>query len=607
MSTANPTITSSGTATGTPSGAAPYYQGVLPTLWKVFAGKRSHLAAGLILRILASFAIGVPVVVVVWVVQHVRTDTLTSSRAVTATVVVLIALLAQYVLSFASNYFAWVSTFLVLGEARIDTLRHLQRLPLPSVAAGRGGDVSAVLTSDYEQVSSFAHHGLITLIGGAALPVATLLGLLWIDPRLAGAVAISIVATIPVFIVTNRPFAARALQRADLLAEANSRIVEYVQGIATARSYNQTGERQQWYRDAVARMRQVNDEMAVKLTPLAYLSIGTVLLGVPVVIAVIAYGLFGGTFDIGTVVIFLVLVLRVYEPLIAVAVQVEPLRLADAALRRIGRIRDIEPERAPAEPIAQPFGNDIVFDGVDFGYEPDRPVLQGVSFTAASRTTTAVVGPSGAGKSTLLALASRFYDPDRGTVSLGGVALTDLTTDQLFESVTVVFQDVYLFAGTVRDNIAFGSPDADADTVREAARAARCDEFISALPNGYDTQIGEGGMTLSGGERQRISIARAILKDAPVVLLDEATSALDALTEEAVTQALARLVAGRTVIVVAHRLSTIRSADQILVLDDGRIVQRGRHQELLDAGGLYERLWSERRRAAQWRLGSDGN
>jgi ATP-binding cassette, subfamily B, bacterial IrtB/YbtQ len=605
-----PTATSSTrtTSTGTAS-AAPvpetYYRGVMPTLWRLFGPYRRDLVLGLVLRMAASLATGVPVAVVAWVVQHIRQDTLTTGRAVTASTIVLAVLAVQYCLSFASNRYAWTSTFLAVGESRIRALRHVQSLPVPTIASRRVGDISAVLTSDFEQVSAFAHHGLITLVGGAALPVAALLGLFCVDPLLAVTVAASIVLAVPVFTVANRIFRVRALQRADLLAEANSRMIEYVQGIATARSYNQIGQRQLWFRDSIARMRRVNDELAVKLTPLAYLTMAVVLLGIPTLIAVSGYGLFGGPFDAGTVVVFLVVVLRVYEPLIAVALQVEPLRLADAALRRIGRIQDLEPQRAPTTPVAVPTGHDVRFEKVGFGYEADRPVLTDLDFTARAGTTTAIVGPSGAGKSTVLALASRFYDPDRGTVSLGGVPLTDLTTDQLFDAVTVVFQDVYLFAGTIRDNIAFGDLNAPDEAVEDVAKAARCHEFVSALPEGYLTRIGEGGMTLSGGERQRISIARAMLKNAPVVLLDEATSALDSLNEEAVGEALASLVEGRTVIVVAHRLATIRSADQILVLDSGRIVQRGGHSDLLREGGLYARLWAERERASRWRLSNE--
>jgi ATP-binding cassette subfamily B protein IrtB len=231
------------------------------------------------------------------------------------------------------------------------------------------------------------------------------------------------------------------------------------------------------------------------------------------------------------------------------------------------------------------------------------PALDGVDVAVPAGTTCAIVGPSGAGKSTVLNLVARFWDPDAGSVRLGGVDLRDLTAEQLYEAVTVVFQDVYLFPATVHDNIAFGRPDATRSDVVAAAREAQAHEFVSALSRGYDTPVGEGGALLSGGERQRVSIARAILKDAPVVLLDEATAALDATTERQVQTALARLVSGRTLLVVAHRLATIRHADQIVVLDHGRVAERGVHADLVAAGGLYARLWAERERAARWTLG----
>jgi ATP-binding cassette, subfamily B, bacterial IrtB/YbtQ len=245
----------------------------------------------------------------------------------------------------------------------------------------------------------------------------------------------------------------------------------------------------------------------------------------------------------------------------------------------------------------------VTFDGVDFGYDPDLPVLHQLSFTATPSTATAIVGPSGAGKTTILNLIARFWDPQAGSVTIGGIDIRELTQQQLFDAVTVVFQDVYLFQGTIGDNIAFGRPDATRPDIEAAARAAQIHDFITSLPDGYDTRVGEGGHTLSGGQRQRVSIARAIVKDAPIVLLDEATAAIDPITERAVQLGLAELVRGKTLIVVAHRLSTIRSADQILALDAGRITQRGTHDQLLDAGGLYARLWHERERATRWRIG----
>jgi ATP-binding cassette subfamily B protein len=580
-----------------------FYRGPLRTLWYAFGQRRRPLVLAVVARAAASAVMGAPVGVVAWCVDAVRRDALTSAAAATATAVVASSVVVQYLLWYIAHHHAWVSTFLAVGEGRIQALRHVQQLPVGTVTARGTGDIGAVLSTDYEQVAVYTHHGLMNLVGGAVLPAAGVLALSIVDPLLAGAVTASVVAAAPVLRWVNRAFGRRSLDRADALAEAGGRIVEYVQGIATARSYDQVGPRLAWYRDAVRRMRQVNDQLAVRVAPLAYLSIGTVFLGVPLVLAAVGYRWLGGSVDAFTVVVFLVVVLRVYAPLAAVAVEVEGLRLTDAALRRIARVRDLPVQHHPPAAVAEPAGNELRFDQVSFGYDPATAVLRGVSFTARAGTTTAIVGPSGAGKSTLLSLAARFHDPGTGTVALGGVRLPDLTRDQLFDAVTIVFQDVYLFAGTVRDNIVFGNPAASEADVEAAARAARCHDFITALPQGYDTRVAEAGMTLSGGERQRISIARAILKNSPIVLLDEPTAALDPITERAVQSALARLCAGKTVIVVAHRLSTIATADQILVMRSGRIVQHGRHDELLaEPGSPYARLWAERERASRWRL-----
>jgi ABC-type multidrug transport system fused ATPase/permease subunit len=219
---------------------------------------------------------------------------------------------------------------------------------------------------------------------------------------------------------------------------------------------------------------------------------------------------------------------------------------------------------------------------------------------------TALVGPSGSGKTTITYLIARFWDVDEGAVRIGGVDVRDVKTDTLMSRITMVFQDVYLFEDTVANNIRFGKPDATEKEVVAAAKAARCHEFVMALPEGYDTVIGEGGSTLSGGEKQRISIARALLKDAPVVLLDEATASMDPENERLVQQALDALVAEKTLVVIAHRLSTVRSADRIIVLDEGRVTQTGTHDELVEREGMYRRFWRERARVRGWKVGSAG-
>ena len=244
---------------------------------------------------------------------------------------------------------------------------------------------------------------------------------------------------------------------------------------------------------------------------------------------------------------------------------------------------------------------DIRFDHVDFGYD-SRQVLKDVSFTIPEGTSTAIVGPSGSGKTTLCSLLARFYDPQSGSISVGGHALREFTCDSLLSNISMVFQNVYLFNDTVRANILFGRPDATEAEMIEAAKKARCHDFILSLPKGYDTVVGEGGGTLSGGEKQRISIARAILKDAPIIILDEATASIDPENEHLIQQAITELTRGKTIITIAHRLATVQNADQILVLEDGRIAEQGTHTELIRQDGLYRRFTEIRQRTEGWKL-----
>ena len=249
----------------------------------------------------------------------------------------------------------------------------------------------------------------------------------------------------------------------------------------------------------------------------------------------------------------------------------------------------------------RPESHEIVFNHVNFSYG-SRPILKDVSLTIPDRTTTAIVGPSGSGKTTLCNLIARFWDVDGGRVTIGGRDVREYTLESLMEQVSMVFQRVYLFADTVENNIKFGCPGATHEQVVEAAKKACCHDFISALPDGYDTVIGEGGATLSGGEKQRISIARAILKDAPIVILDEATANVDPENEDRLQKAIEALTRDKTILMIAHRLKTVRNADQILVLDGGQIVQRGTHSQLMAQEGLYQAFVSGRKESGQWKL-----
>ena len=323
-------------------------------------------------------------------------------------------------------------------------------------------------------------------------------------------------------------------------------------------------------------------------------------LGVATTILTGASLILSGQIDFMVLFLFLLVITRVYAPFDQSLALIAEMFVSQVSADRINEI--YEPPIATGVEAFHPHGHDIVFDHVSFAYDR-KQVLRDVSFIAKEGEVTALVGPSGSGKSTCARLAARLWDATEGSIRVGGVDIATVDPEVLLTDYSMVFQDVVLFDDTVMENIRLGKRGATDDEVRAAAKAANCDEFVSRLPQGYDTPIGENGTKLSGGERQRISIARALLKDAPIVLLDEATASLDVENETKVQEALSRLLSGKTVLVIAHRMRTVAGADHIVVLEDGHVVQQSSPAELMEQGGLYRRMVELQSESARWRLG----
>lgn len=571
--------------------------------WALAGPLKGRVARGVVYRFVQSMMLGLSFGAVVWVVTGLaQGKALTGTWIWQVTGLMALSLAGQLLFGWLSVRDSWMSSYEMAGDLRLRILAHLRHLPLGFHQARHRGDTVTVLTSDMQMLESFFSDGLPRIAQALGLPLAVFAVLLAQDWRVGLAAAVSVALALPVFLGTSRHLSRLGIRRQDMQAEAGARMIEYVQGMGVIRAFNQVATGQESFRRAIDDFRDISVKMVVQLTaPMAVFGM-VVMLGVPLVIWLTGTRMGAGLMAPATAITVLVLVLSMYGPLMALLGVMESVRMADASLTRMDRVltAPVLPEAIASE---VPQGFELRFDDVSFAYRPGETVLHDLSFTVPERSMTAIVGPSGSGKSTILNLIPRFWDASSGRIAIGGADVTRIDEAGLSDLVTVVFQDIYLFNGSIRENIAIGRPDAMPEDIERAARDAQAHDFIVALPDGYDTQVGEGGAALSGGERQRVAIARAILKDAPIVLLDEATAAIDPTNERALQMALARLVAGRTLIVVAHKLSTIQAADQILALDGGRIVERGRHEDLLGQRGLYSRLWAHRAKAAGWRIG----
>jgi ATP-binding cassette subfamily B protein len=467
---------------------------------------------------------------------------------------------------------------------------HLARLPIGWYSAGRVGEVSVMASRGLLAAMSVAAHLLAPFISAMVTPltiVVVMLAFNW-QMGLAALVAAPVVAVIQVW--SARSMAAADAERHERDREATGRVIEYLQAQPVLRAGGRTVERFRLLDDSLRDVQRASRRSTLSALPGALGLVLTVQAGFTVLLVLGAYLALGGSIGAAEILTILVLAARCADPLLSLAEFGGKLRGARAELARLDTVLRTEPLPEPREPV-QPTRHDLEFESVDFRHG-DRTVFDHVSLSVPEGQRLAVVGPSGAGKSTLLQLLARFYDVDAGAVRVGGVDVRAIDTEVLMARIAIVFQDVYLFDATIEENVRLGRTDASEADVRAAATAARLDEVIERLPGGWATNVGEGGALLSGGERQRVSIARALLKDAPIVLLDEVTSALDPVNEAAVHEGIERLMKGRTVVMVAHRMRTVRRADRVVFLDGGRIVEEGTHDELLSRGGRYADFWA---------------
>lgn len=484
------------------------------------------------------------------------------------------------------------------ASGRLSLAEHLRKLSLGFLSKRDPGDLSSMLVTDFMMAETGISHHLPQLMGAIVMPVLAFASLVWIDWRMA----VSMFAALPLalLVLWASTKAQRKLSGRQIQAKINAgnRLEEYLQGIRVMKAYNLIGDRFVRLRDAFEELRRACIRQEALLGPFVLLSITLVRAGLTMMVLCGTYLLLGGQLSILVFVLFLVVGSRVFDPLTSALTNFTEFRYFSIAGGRILSLMN-EPEMKGEQ--QSPAAGDIRFEHVSFAYQ-DKEVLHDINITLPKNSLTALVGPSGSGKSTVMKLCARFYDPQKGCIFFNGVPMNEINPESLMSHISMVFQDVYLFQDTIRNNIRFGKTDATEEEIIAAAKKACCHDFIMRLPKGYDTLVGEGGCTLSGGEKQRVSIARAILKDAPIILLDEATASLDPENEVEVQKAIDSLIKGRTVIAIAHRLKTIKDADQIIVLDNGRIKEEGTHDELIRKEGLYAHLWNIQESISGWKL-----
>ncbi len=509
---------------------------------------------------------------------------------------VLMAIAVVLALASAMRYY-FVMTIgeRVVTDLRRDVFAHLTSLSQAFFDTNHSGELASRLTADTVQIrsafgssASVALRNILLCLGGVVMMVYT-------SPRLAGLALLAIPLIVFPLIAFGRSVRSRSRTTQDTLAASSAFAAETISASRTIQSFNAELLANSRYNDAVEKAYQGARAAISARSVLTAVAISFVFGSVVAILWYGAHGVLTGTISAGTLSQFVLYSVIAASSLGQLSEVWGELSQAGGAAERLSELlHERSPVEEPAVPVAlpRPARGEARFENVAFHYPQGagRPILSDLSFTVAAGETVAIVGPSGAGKSTVFSLLMRFYDPQAGRITVDGTDISTVTLEELRSRLAIVPQDVAIFATSIHENIAFGKPDATREEVRAAAVAAQADGFITRLQGGYDTVVGERGVTLSGGQRQRIAIARAILRDAPILLLDEATSALDAESETLVQKALDQAISKRTTIVIAHRLATVLKADRILVMDEGRIIEEGTHQSLIRQGGLYAKL-----------------
>ena len=587
----------------------------LARLIEIAGTKRRLLIGAMLLAVITAIVQFVPIIAVYNILIELAEHALDPSLIDKAYIwlwsyIALGAFFAFGVLTFASLMLSHIAAFNILYEIRMQLVQKMVRLPLGFFSRRASGELKKIMSDDVERIELFIAHHIPDIVTALLFPLILVSYMFAVDWRLA-IVVLAVLAM--AFYVMGRMYTGKKIREVskryvETLGRMNASIVEYIRGIQVVKTFTESTNAYRKLNDDIKEYRKFANEVNVQFQP-TYVGFLTILSSALLFIIPVAVWLLVGSASYATFVpvllMFLFFGVAVFFPVLKLLWIGSFLNQNNMGVQKIDDILYMDEIEEPDIP-RHPKDASVEFRNVSFAYDT-TPILKAISFISHPGTITALVGPSGAGKSTVAMLAARFWDVQSGEILIGGVPVKEIPTSVLMDNVAFVFQDNMLFFDTIEENIRMGNKTATFEEVARAACAAQCHEFIESLPNGYQTLVGEGGIYLSGGEAQRIALARAILKDSPIILLDEATAFADPENEGKILAAFSHLIKGKTVLVIAHRLSTITNADRILYVDKGVIAEQGTHEQLLALKGEYARMWETYNRAKRWTIGGKNN
>ena len=565
---------------------------------------KGRIQGAFVCAFLESILAKMPIFLAFLVLSGFYQKTLTGTKCLYIGIDLIAVVVAQAVVHYLCDRLQSAAGNMIFTDKRMELGGHLRKLPMGYFTSGNIGKISSVLSTDMVFIEEVAMSTLGNMMSYMLSAFVLLVFMFFLDLRL-GLIAAA-VTLLAWFIAKgmNKVSLKEAAGRQDQSEHLTDAVLSFAEGISVIKSYNLIGEKSEELTENFRRSRDTSTVFERKMTPWTRGLTILYAVGISAIFVLSVWLQQSGSLSLPYLLGVLLFVFDLFSPLKALYGEASRLTVMNAALDRIEAVLNEEelPDKG-TQHISQADSNlpEICFDNVTFAYQ-DKEVLHDISFSMKKHTMTALVGPSGGGKSTIANLLARLWDVKSGKVTIRGTDIRDVPLSELMEQISMVFQRVYLFQDTIYNNISMGKPDATEEEVYEAAKKARCYDFVMALPDGFQTVIGEGGATLSGGEKQRISIARCILKDAPIVILDEATASVDTDNESYIQEAINELVKGKTLLVIAHRLNTIRQADQILVIADGRISEQGTHDELMEKAGIYQDFVNIRKKSSGWSI-----